>query len=132
MKIGHIHVGVRDIPSALSWFEKVLQWKPTFQNDRMAVVQTEPIHIILDVEEVDAPVTIAFTSNNVDADYKRLIGRGAVSLEEPNDKPYGVRAAYIRGPGALKFEIEGPLGQAGSGKAAKKPGNKTKEAAIAR
>ena len=112
MEIGHIHVSVQDLPSALSWFEKVLQWKPTYQDKRMGILSSKPIHIILDVTKVDTTATIAFASEDVDADYKRLLARGAVSLEEPNDKPYGVRAAYLKGPGALKFEIEGPLGSA--------------------
>ena len=38
-----------------------------------------------------------------------VIDRGAVPLEPPTTKPYGVRAAYFRGPGALRCEIEGPV-----------------------
>jgi predicted enzyme related to lactoylglutathione lyase len=109
LEIGHMHLGVKDIPSALAWFDRVFQWKPTFQDERMAVLPVKPIGIILDRADHDAVATLGFQSTNVDADYLRLIGRGAVSLEAPNDKPYGVRGAYIKGPGSLTIELEGPL-----------------------
>lgn len=121
MELGHIHVGIQNIPLALQWFDKVLQLKPTFLNERLAIVPSKPIHIILDATDEDAPVTIAFASENVDADHQRLVERGATSLEVPNDKPYGVRAAYLKGPGALKFEIEGPLSSVKTGQAKENP-----------
>jgi len=109
MDIGHIHVGVRDLPSALGWFEKVLQWKPTYRDEGMAVLSSKPVQVILDVAKTDAPITIAFATRDVDANYERLRSRGAVSLRGPKDQPYGVRSAYFKGPGAIKFELEGPL-----------------------
>jgi predicted enzyme related to lactoylglutathione lyase len=109
LEVGHIHLGVKDIPSALAWFEKVFQWKPVFQNARMAILPVQPMGVILDRSENDAVATLSFQSNDVDRDYQRLVGRGAVSLEAPNDKPYGVRGAYIKGPGSLTIELEGPL-----------------------
>jgi hypothetical protein len=41
--------------------------------------------------------------------YSRVVARGAETVSAPEDKPYGSRAAYVRGPGALTFEIEQPL-----------------------
>ena len=51
-------------------------------------------------------MTVGFDSRNCDADFQRVTSRGGVALEEPTDRPWGVRAAYIQGPGALKFELE--------------------------
>ena len=109
MEIDHIHLGVKDIPSALAWFESVLQWKPTYQDERIAVLSVKPMTIILDKSSTDANATLSFRSDDVDQDHGRLVSRGAVSLEVPNDKPYGVRSAYLKGPGSLKIELEGPL-----------------------
>jgi predicted enzyme related to lactoylglutathione lyase len=109
LEVGHIHLGVKDIPSALAWFEKVFHWKPVYHDERMAMLALKPMGIILDKSENDAVATLGFQSKDVDKDYQRLVGRGAVSLEAPNDKPYGVRGAYIKGPGSLKIELEGPL-----------------------
>ena len=35
--------------------------------------------------------------------------RGAETLEAPEDRAWGVRAAYLRGPGRITFEIEQEL-----------------------
>ena len=29
-------------------------------------------------------------------------------MQAPSNRPWGARAAYLQGPGRLKFEIEGP------------------------
>jgi uncharacterized glyoxalase superfamily protein PhnB len=68
-----------------------------------------PFILILDAAAEDTPATLGFESDDCDRDYRAVIGRGAVSLEAPANQPWGVRAAYLRGPGRLKFEIEGPL-----------------------
>jgi hypothetical protein len=107
--LDHIHLGVRDIPSALAWFERVLQWTPTYRDDRIAVIAARPLTIILDRSDHDAAAPLSFKSSDVDGDYQTLVGRSAVSIEAPNDKPYGVRGAYLQGPASLKVELEGPL-----------------------
>ncbi len=109
LQVGHVHLGVKDLPAAISWFERVFQWKPVFRNERMAVLPVKPTGVILDKSENDAVATLGFQSNDVDVDYARLLSRGAVSLEAPNNKPFGVRGAYIKGPGSLTIELEGPL-----------------------
>jgi catechol 2,3-dioxygenase-like lactoylglutathione lyase family enzyme len=109
LELDHIHLGVKDIPSALAWFERVFQLKPTYQDDRIAMLTLKPMTIILDKSSADAVATLSFRSNDVDKDYERLVGRAAVSLAVPSDKPYGVRGAYIKGPGSLTIELEGPL-----------------------
>ena len=44
--------------------------------------------------------------------FRAVIERGAVSIEPPTNKEWGVRTAYFTGPAALKCEIEGPLSRA--------------------
>jgi hypothetical protein len=38
MNLNHIHLGVRDLRTALDWLDRVWQLKPQFQNDRMATI----------------------------------------------------------------------------------------------
>lgn len=109
MNLNHIHLGVRDLGAALAWLEKVWQLKPQFQNDRMATIAFGSFILILDATEADSVATIGFESDDCDRDFRAVVERGAVALEPPSDKPWGVRAAYIQGPGQLKFEIEGPV-----------------------
>ncbi len=109
MKLNHIHLGVRDLPAALTWLHRIWQVDPRFQNERMAVVEFVSFILILDSSDQDSPATIGFETETCDEDFKRVIERGAIALEQPTDRPWGLRAAYIKGPGALKFEIEQPL-----------------------
>jgi catechol 2,3-dioxygenase-like lactoylglutathione lyase family enzyme len=109
MRLNHIHVGVRDLRGALHWLDRVWQAKAEFQNERMATFSFRDFILILDSAEMDSLATIGFESDDCDGDFRAVVGRGAVAIEPPGDRPWGVRSAYIQGPGALKFEIEQPM-----------------------
>jgi len=109
MRANHVHVGVRDLPAAVGWLERVWELKPVFQIPEMAIFAVGEFELFLDAAEHDTRTTIGFVSDDCDRDYGGVIARGAVSVSAPEDKPYGSRAAYVKGPGALTFEIEQPL-----------------------
>jgi predicted enzyme related to lactoylglutathione lyase len=109
MRLNHIHVSVRDLDGALEWLERVWQVKSDFRNERMATFAFDTFILILDSAAIDSPATIGFESDDCDRDFRAVTERGAVPIEPPGDKPWGVRCAYVQGPGALKFEIEQPL-----------------------
>ena len=109
MRLNHIHLSVRDLSGAIAWLDQVWLLKPEFQNERMAVVGFGSFMLILDAADTDTVATIGFESDECDRDFTAVVGRGAVALDPPSNKPWGVRAAYIKGPGQLKFEIEGPV-----------------------
>jgi catechol 2,3-dioxygenase-like lactoylglutathione lyase family enzyme len=111
MNLNHIHLGVRDLPASLDWLDRVWQLKPQFQNDRMATIRFGAFILILDAAEADSPATIGFESDDCDRDFRTVLERGAVALDPPSNTAWGVRAAYIQGPGRLKFEIEGPTSE---------------------
>jgi predicted enzyme related to lactoylglutathione lyase len=102
----HVHLGVKDLPAAVQWLDKVWQLRPTFQDERMASVRVGQMTIILEASVADTTATIGFASLNCDDDFRAVVSRGGIAIEEPRDRPWGARAAYIQGPGALKFEIE--------------------------
>ena len=106
MKANHVHVGIRDLPAALVWLEQVWDLKPLFQIHRMAILAVGDFHLFLDAKEYDSRATIGFETDDCDGDYARLVSRGAIPISAPEDKPYGSRAAYLKGPGDLTFEIE--------------------------
>jgi predicted enzyme related to lactoylglutathione lyase len=62
--------------------------------------------LILDRRETDDGSIVAFSVPDCDAAFRDVTARGAAPLEGPEDKPYGVRAAYVRGPGGLSVEFE--------------------------
>lgn len=108
MNFNHIHLSVLDLGTAVHWLDRIWLLKPEFQNDRMATISFGSLTLILDAAEADSSVTIGFESDDCDRDYRAVLERGAVAIEPPSNKPWGVRAAYIQGPGRLRFEIEGP------------------------
>jgi catechol 2,3-dioxygenase-like lactoylglutathione lyase family enzyme len=111
MEFGHLHIPVRDLPAALEWLARVWDVKPGFEDPAggMAVVSVHGASLILDRADEDGTVTIGFTSDDCDEDHSRAAQRGAETLESPTNRPWGVRAAYLRGPGRITFEIEQPL-----------------------
>ncbi|HMF90431.1 MAG TPA: VOC family protein [Candidatus Angelobacter sp.] len=106
MKISHVHCGVRDLAAAAGWFQQVLQAVPVFNNERMAWLGFGEFGVILDTASADTVVTLGFDSDDCDADYKALISRGAETIEAPQDRPWGARSAYLKGPGKVRVEIE--------------------------
>jgi uncharacterized glyoxalase superfamily protein PhnB len=60
--------------------------------------------LIFDAASDDVSATVGFESDNCDRDFKAVVERGAAVLEPPTDKAWGVRTAYFKGPGELKFE----------------------------
>lgn len=109
MELGHLHIQFKNLPKSVNWMKQVLGKEPAYQNQNMAVFSFEHTSLIFDQGEDDTSVTIAFNSRDCDADFKRLRDRGAVVIESPTDQPWGVRAAYIQGPGKVTVELEQPV-----------------------
>lgn len=110
MRFNHLHVAVRDLPGALEWLATVWDIRPTFQNGGgMASLPLHGTTLILDAADEDAGATIGFASDDCDEDYRLALARGAESVEPPEDRPWGVRAAYLHGPARITFEIEQEL-----------------------
>jgi catechol 2,3-dioxygenase-like lactoylglutathione lyase family enzyme len=109
MTLNHLHLRVRDLGATVDWFGKIMQVRPGFRNEHMATFSFDAMTLIFDAANDDVSATIGFESHDCDSDFKAVVGRGAVGLEPPANRDWGVRTAYFKGPGALKFEIEGPI-----------------------
>ena len=109
MKFGHLHLNFKDLQEAIAWMGKVLEKKPSYSNPNMAVFDVGGASIVFDASEVDSTATVALNSGNCDQDFKRLVSNGGEPIEAPTDLPWGVRAAYIKGPGEITVEIEQAL-----------------------
>ena len=106
MKLSHVHCHVRDLQAAARWFEKVWQIAPVFNNERMVWLSFGELGVILDAAPDDSIVTIGFDSKDCDADYRLVTSRGAETIAAPQDKPWGTRTAYLKGPGGITVELE--------------------------
>lgn len=88
MRFSHLHVSVWDLPEALEWLARVWDIQPTFQNGGgMAEVSVHGVSLILDAADEDSPVTVGFSSDDCDEDYRFASERGAEGLEAPTDRP---------------------------------------------
>lgn len=112
MEGNHFHVLVRDLPGALAWFARVWVTEPIYQGEGMAVLQFGPILLILDQDEEETVTTIGYATADCDADFRTAVGRGAQAIEEPADRSWGVRVAYLKGPGRITLELEQKLVEA--------------------
>jgi uncharacterized glyoxalase superfamily protein PhnB len=106
MNVSHVHCHMTDLPEAVRWFAARCRARPTFSDDRMAVLVFDQFTLILDAAATDSVATIGFNSADCDADFAAMMARGAIVLEPPQDRSYGARVAYIKGPGALRIELE--------------------------
>ena len=106
MKMSHVHCRVRDLQAAAAWFEKVWQVSPVFNNAQMVWLSFGDLGVILDAATEDSVVTIGFDSNDCDADYSLITSHGAEPIETPQNRPWGARSAYLKGPGRITVEIE--------------------------
>ena len=109
MRAHHVHVGVRDMPAAIGWLKRVWELKPVFQIPQTAIFAVGEFELLMDAGDHDSRATIGFVSDDCDRDYSRVVARDAETVSPPEDNPYGSRAAYVKGPGALTLEIEQPL-----------------------
>ncbi len=105
----HFHVIVRDLAGALAWFARIWAAEPVYRGEGMAVLQFGPILLILDQDEEESITTIGYATTDCDADFRTVVGRGAQAIEEPADRSWGVRAAYLKGPGRITLELEQAL-----------------------
>jgi hypothetical protein len=109
MDINHAHVHVRGVSAAVDHCRRIWDAPPTFIGPAMAGVPFGPVLVVSDRSDTDTEVTLGLGSLDCDGDFDRAVSRGAVVVEEPADRSWGVRVAYLRGPGAVTFEIEQTL-----------------------
>ena len=106
MRVSHVHCRVRDLAGAVRWFEHVWQIVPVVHNERMAWLGFGDFGVFLDAATTDSVMTLSFDSEDCDADYRTVTSRGAETIEAPQDRPWGARATYLKGPGGMTVEIE--------------------------
>lgn len=106
MDLNHFHVYVRELSPAVEWFQSVCGARLTHRGENMASLTVDPMQLLLDRADEDARITIGFATEDCDADFAAVVAKGVEVIEPPTDRPWGVRAAYLRGPGAVTVELE--------------------------
>jgi catechol-2,3-dioxygenase len=87
MRANHVHVGVRDLPAALVWLERVWDLKQVFQIPQMAIWAVGDFHLFLDAADHDSRATVGFVTDDRDRGYTQVVLQGAIAVGAPEDKP---------------------------------------------
>jgi len=106
MELIHFHIGIKDLPAAIVWFNEKAGLDPIFQNEKLACFKFGPITTVLDQSSDDHECTLAFETANCNDEYNRFLQSGAETISSPSSKPWGVFSAYIKGPGNITIELE--------------------------
>jgi len=128
----YCHITVDDMDEAIAFYRDALGFKVTGDNgpgQQRWVSLSDPVHggpeLVLSSpyagrsqEDGDAlrellvkgvlPM-IVFSSDDLDADFERVRATGAEVLQEPIDRPYGVRDAAFRDPAGNTVRFHQPL-----------------------
>jgi len=105
-KIAPVHVYVTDRRKAVEWLRTVWGTGPAAEDHEMSLFAFGSTQLVVNDVEEDILSTVAFTSTDCDRDFNEVVAKGAVPIHEPHDMPWGVRAAFVQGPGKLVFELE--------------------------
>lgn len=106
MKLGHLHIGFKDLNGAVRWMKTTIGKDVSYENTNMAVFAFGDTSLIFDQSDEDTPITIAFESDDCEKDFKTFIKKGATEVESPKEQSWGVKTAYVKGPGKTTVEIE--------------------------
>ena len=109
IQISHVHLFVKDRPEAVRWLKEIWGTVPDAEDHEMSLFSFGSTQIVVNDSDEDIQAIIAFESTDCVQDYDQLIGRGAVSISAPKAMPWGVKSAFVQGPGKITFEVEEPM-----------------------
>jgi catechol 2,3-dioxygenase-like lactoylglutathione lyase family enzyme len=118
--ISAITLFVEDLEAARRFYREVFGLAVVYEDDASAVFRFGSVLVNLlrvsEAPELIAPATVAdpdvgarfqltIDVDDVDATCTELVARGAVLLNGPIDRPWGVRTAAFRDPGGHIWEV---------------------------
>ena len=127
MKFGYVILYVKDVKSALDFYEKAFGLKRGFimetgQYAEMVTGDTKlcfadaqfakPENLEFHANGLDkpaAPIEIAFVTDDLESAYQRAINAGCKSILKPTQKPWGQEVSYVRDINGFLVEICTPV-----------------------
>jgi uncharacterized glyoxalase superfamily protein PhnB len=128
MKFGYTIIYVRDVSTALGFFEKAFGFQTRFihESDYGELCTGETTlsfasHDLgtknlpdgyISVESSSKPlgIEIALVTEDVDKAHTKAILAGATEVSSPIQKPWGQRVSYVRSPEGILIELCTPVG----------------------
>lgn len=96
---------VADVEATAAYYRDVLGFTWDFGDEQYAVVwrDNSAIHLTRGGQGTPAGIHLFQWVRDVDAYYREIEGRGADVLEEPTDRPYGIRELKVRDPNGIEI-----------------------------
>jgi uncharacterized glyoxalase superfamily protein PhnB len=128
MKFGYTIVYVKDVAKSLSFYEKAFGFKTKFLHESndygeldtgettlafaslaLADINLNGQYIKGCLDNKPFGIELAFVSENVNAAYDTALNAGAISIKEPEQKPWGQVVAYVRTIDGELVELCSPI-----------------------
>jgi uncharacterized glyoxalase superfamily protein PhnB len=129
MKFGYTIIYVADVVGTINFYQKAFQLKKLFMHEGLQygeldtgftklafaseeMAKNNGIKIIKNRSQNQiAGFEIALVAKDINKAYKHAINAGAISVQEPNEKPWGQTIAYVRDLNGILIEICSPIGE---------------------
>ena len=124
MKFQYVILYVDDVVQATAFYEKAFGMTTRFIHESQAYAEMESGATTLafaaqEMLELNTGIPaqtgvkncfeIAFTTEDVEADYARAVAAGAKEIREPQQKPWGQTVAYVQDAFGTLVEICSPM-----------------------
>jgi PhnB protein len=98
---------VNDVPAEVEFLRFVFDAAGEVHADRPAEIRIgDSLVMVTSAREREPfPAFLYIYVEDADSSYRRALGAGAVSIEEPLDTPYGDRRGMVRDPSGNVFQI---------------------------
>ncbi len=102
---------VHDAAGQVEFLKQAFGATGDFHTDRPSVIRIgDSLVMVSSVGPRDAmPAFLYLYVEDIDATYQRALKAGAVSLEEPQDLPYGDRRGMVKDPCGNVWQVASPL-----------------------
>jgi predicted enzyme related to lactoylglutathione lyase len=95
---------VPDVRATAAYYQNVLGFQWDYGDENYSVVWRDnaAIHFAKD-RQMPTGLHVFLWVRDVDAYYREIAGRGVEVIEDPSDRPYGLRDFSIRDPNGVKI-----------------------------
>ncbi len=128
MKFGYVILYVENVAETIDFYEKAFDFKRKFispESDYGEIISGETTISFASIElglsnfkngfqkvtAIDKPfgVELAFTTDNIEIDFKKAITAGAFEFQAIKEKPWGQKVGYLRDNNGFLIEICTPV-----------------------
>jgi lactoylglutathione lyase len=129
MKFGYTIIYVADVAASLAFFEKAFSLKTRFLHEsgygeletgettlafashQLGESNLPGGYVAADASPLPLGIEIAIVTDSVVEAHHHAVSAGAVSVQEPVEKPWGQTVSYVRSPDGVLLELCSPIAE---------------------